>query len=470
MPLEDKLYKYLSFYKKMPDWAKRIVATPFNMLPRSSYLGANFKAFYREAKMLEFAHKDKIEEYQLLKLQHIIHHAYMTVPYYQKKWAEYGINLDQVQSFDDFSKTIPFLTRKDVQSSPLDFLSDKFSKKKCNKSNSGGSTGIPLTLFQLKGYSRAAEWANMFLQWERVGFIQGKKLARLRGDYIGKNRIYSFDPWRNYLILSSFNLNINNADNYLQLLNKYKIEYINAYPSSLFNLIQLSTKKSVNIPSLKVIFLGSENTYNWQLKKLKDFFDIERIYYWYGHGELCALGGGCELSSQYHFMPSYSYVEFIPNQEIIGGHKDNKLVEIVGSSFINPAMPLIRYKTQDFGIESTQKCPCGRDHKLLEKIIGREQEIAIGLNGERITLTALIFGRHSEYFNHIIKMQVINYAPGKLKILIVPKASFNNNNKNEIISRLSLKEGMPFETKVEIIDRIETTKGGKHRFLLRTFE
>ena len=470
MSLEDKLYKYLSFYKKTPAWIKRIIATPFKVLPRHRYLGANFKIFYNEAKMLEFASEERIKEYQWLKLKYLLNHAYTTVPYYHKKWDKLGIKLNQIQNFDDFSKTIPFLTRDDVQSSPLDFLSNKFSTKMYLKGNSGGSTGIPLTLFLLKGYSRAAEWAHMFLQWERVGFIQGKRLARLRGDYIGKNRIHSFDPWRNYLILSSFNLNINNADFYLQLLNKYKIEYINAYPSSLFNLIQLSTKKSVNIPSLKVIFLGSENTYNWQLKKLKDFFDIERIYYWYGHGELCALGGGCELSSQYHFMPSYSYVEFIPNQEIIGGHKDNKLVEIVGSSFINPAMPLIRYKTQDFGIESTQKCPCGRDHKLLEKIIGREQEIAIGLNGERITLTALVFGRHSEYFNHIIRMQVINYAPGKLKILIVPKASFNNNYKNQIISSLSLKEGMPFDTNVEIIDRIKKTKGGKQRFLLKTFE
>lgn len=470
MSLEDKLYKYLSFYKEMPDWTKIILASPFKIYPRETYLGSNFKAFYNEAKMLEFVSKEKIEEYQFLKLKQLLHHAYTTVPYYYNEWNKFGINLNQIQNFDDFSKSIPFVKKDDLQSFPLEFLSNKFPLKRHLKSNSGGSTGIPLTLFSLKGYSRSAEWAHMFLQWERVGFIQGKRLARLRGDYVGKNKIYSFDPWRNYLMLSSFSLDSSNADIYVQLLNKYKIEYINAYPSSLFNLIQLSKENSVNIPSLKVIFLGSENIYNWQLKKIRDFFGIKRIYYWYGHGELCALGGGCELSSQYHFMPSYSYVEFIADHEINGCHENNKLVEIVGSSFINPVMSLIRYRSQDFGTESVQKCPCGRNHKLLKEIIGREQELAIGLNRERITLTALIFGRHSEYFNHIIKMQVINYAPGKLKILILPKASFNKKNKNEIISSLSMKEGMPFKTKVEIIDRIETTKGGKHRFLLRTFE
>jgi len=97
-------------------------------------------------------------------------------------------------------------------------------------------------------------------------------------------------------------------------------------------------------------------------------------------------------------------------------------------------------------------------------------KIPIGFNGERITLTALIFGRHADYFNHIIKMQVINYAPGKLIVRIVPKGSFSDSHANEVVNNLSIKEGMPFETKVEIVDEIDKTTRGKHRFLIRTFD
>ena len=470
MSIEDKLYKFLSFYKEMPDWSKRLITTPFKILPRKYYLGNIYKVFYEEAKMLEYASEKRIEEYQWLKTKKLLKNAYETVPYYKETWQKHGINLNQIQSFEDFSKIIPFVTRDMVQKSPEKFLSDLYSKKDYLKMNSGGSTGIPLTLYYLKSYSRAAEWAHMHLQWNRVGFKIGKRIATLRGDYIGKNRIYSFDPWRNTLILSSFNLNKNSADDYIDLLDKYKIEFINAYPSSLFNLIQLSSFNRRPVSSLKAILLGSENIIEWQLEKFKEYFETDKLFYWYGHVELCALGGGCELSSNYHFMPSYSYVEFIPTSKIDSKNEDDKTIEIVGTSFINPLMPLIRYRTQDFGIESKQKCPCGRNHKLLKKVIGREQEIAVGLNGERITLTALIFGRHADYFNHIIKMQVINNAPGKLIVKIVPKVSFSDSHADEIVNTLSRKEGMPFETKVEIVDKIETTKRGKHRFFIRTFD
>lgn len=412
---------------------------------------------------------EKIHEYQFQKLKSILEHCVRYVPFYRTTWNEYGIDLKRIQSFEDFSNTIPFVTRRMVQDAPDNFISECFPASSRLPINTGGSTGVPLALYYLKGVSRSAELAHMHVQWGRIGFEPGARLARLRGDYIGKDRIYSFDPWRNFLILSSFNLNINNSDEYLLCMMKYNIKYINAYPSSLFNLIQLSKFKSFEIPSLKTILLGSENIFDWQLKKIRDFFGVDRIYYWYGHGELCGLGGGCEVSSSYHFFPSYSYVEFVPDKTLIEG--DNQILsEIVGTSFVNPLMPLVRYRTQDYGVEADGNCKCGRHHKILSRIIGREQDIAVGKKGEKITLTALIFGRHAEYFNHVTKIQIVNESPGKLLVRVEPKPSFESQHKDEIIRSLSRKEGMPFETVVDEVQSIDSTKRGKHRFFIRTFD
>jgi len=466
--IEDSLYKFLSFYKEMPDWAKRLLASPFKIFPRTKLLGKKYNLFYEEARMLEFATEERIEEYQFLKLQSLLKHAFDTVPFYQETWKEREVDIAKITSFQDFHNMIPFVTREMVQNTPARFLSGAYKLSQGLPMNSGGSTGIPLTLYYLKGHSRAAEWAHMYLQWSRIGYRVDSPVATLRGDYIGKDRLYSYDPWRNILILSSFNLNKANADIYLNLLNQYKIEYINAYPASLYNLIQLSKIKEKFIPSLKGILLGSENIFEWQLQKFKGFFNIDRVFYWYGHGEQCALGGGCETSSNYHFFPSYSYVEFIDDK----GEQDGDALaasEIIGTSFVNPLMPLIRYRTQDYGIVAENLCNCGRKHKQLSQVIGREQEIAVGLNGEKITLTALIFGRHADYFNHIIKMQIINVEPGKLIVKILPKDSFSNAHTGEIEDTLSQKQGMPFQTKAHIVDEIDGTKRGKHRFLIREF-
>ncbi len=467
MALEDRLYKFLSSYKAMPDWVKIILASPSRMFPRYMLLGKYYKVFYEEAKMFEFAPKGKIQDYQLMKLQILLQHCYSTVPFYRDTWNEYGVNINNINSLDDFSNSIPYLTRSMVQNHPEQFISQKYKPSMRLKMNSGGSTGIPLTLYYLKGFTRAAEWAHMHLQWSRVGYTIGKPMATLRGDYMGKNRMFSFDPFRNTLMLSSYKLNKSNADFYLDLLVKYKIEYINAYPASLYNLVQLSKYKSRMIPSLKVVFLGSENIFEWQLQKFSEFFQIERIFYWYGHGEVCALGGGCEYSSDYHFFPTYSYVEFSSDMGKDSNTDSNQTVEIVGTSYVNPLMPLIRYKTQDYGIVENNECRCTRKHKKLSRVIGREQEIALGLNGEKITLTALIFGRHADYFHHIIKMQIVNYNYGKLRIKIIPKSTFDDSHKREIIDTLSVKQGMPFESEVEIVDHIESTARGKHKFLIQ---
>jgi phenylacetate-CoA ligase len=474
MAVEDELYKYLSVYKTMPDWLKKVLTAPFAILPRHLLIGKMYPVFFEEARLMEFADRHRIEEYELLKLQGLIKHAFDTVPFYRKMWTEHGLNVSKVQSLEDFSNQVPIVTRDMVQANAEEFLSDVFSKNLRLKMNSSGSTGNPITIYYLKHYSRAAEWAHMHIQWMRVGYTRGRPMATLRGDYIGKNRIYSYDPWRKTLILNSFTLNRNNADDYVTLLREYKIEYINAYPSTLYNLIQLVNERDITVPSLKAILLGSENVFDWQVSKLKSAFNIDKIFRWYGHGEQCVLAGSCESSSDYHFLPTYGYFE---TAETIGNSNINGQVlaetsgptEIIGTSFVNPLMPLIRYKTQDYGVTAGNSCECGRQFKRVLSLTGREQEIAVGANGEQITLTALICGRHAAYFDHIVKMQILNTSPGRLIVRIVPRKSFSADHAKVLLSSLSGSEGMPFEAKIEIVDTIPCTLHAKHRFLIREF-
>jgi phenylacetate-CoA ligase len=469
MSIEDRLYPFLNFYKRTPTWIKRILVFPFSIFPREKYLGKNYKIFMKEALSYEFLTEEQIKEFQFLKLNQVIKYAYRTVPFYRNKWNEHGINLNSIQSFDDFSKTIPFTTRADVQKDAKQFIPEIYSVNDYMKMNTGGSTGIPLEIYFLKGYTRIAYNVYTHLIWQRFGYEMGDCYARLRGDVIGKNRLYTYDPYRKSLMLSSFGLNEKNANYYLELIRKYKVKYIAAYPASLYTLMQLSTKKSFHVPSLKAIMLGSENVLDFQLDKMRSFFQIENISINYGHGESVNYSANCEKSMNYHFYPGYSYTEFCDTEDSRDIISEENVIEIVGTAFLNPAMPLIRYCSQDFGIVGPSDCSCGRNHKTLKKVIGRTQEVAIGFNGERITLTALIFGRHMEYLNHIIKIQVINFEPGKLVLKVIPKDSFNDDNRDELNNSFSKKDGLPFEVEVQIVNEIKSTTRGKHKFFIKTF-
>jgi len=468
MRIEDHLYKYISTYKKMPSFLKRSIVFPFKIFPREFYQGKQYQNYRELAQKFEYSTISEIQEYQFSMIKELVYHCYNTVPYYRRVWNNHGIDLSSIQSLEDFSSKIPFVTREQLLKNPEDFISEMYPPHSRLKVNTRGTSGMPLNLSYLKHYSRAAEWAHIHILWSRIGYVPGSRIGRLKGDYIGKNQLSTFDPWRNSLILNPLKLNTETTDLYLNLLKKHKVEYINAYPSALFNLIQLSKQKTFPISSLKGIFLSSENILSWQVKKFQNFFQIKNVYHWYGHGEQCALGGGCEYSSFYHFLPTYSFTELIPqskNPNIDSGF----LYEIVGTSFLNPLMPLIRYKTQDLCEPLSKKCSCGREHRLIKTVVGRKWEYALGLNGEKISLIALGFFRHFSYADHITKMQMINTQPGKLLIKIVPKKTFNKAHLAHVKNTFSVDQGLPFETRVELVEKIESTKAGKHRFFIRLF-
>ena len=470
MSIEDNLYHLLGFYKRLPDWAKYFLAYPFRILPREYYLGKNYKKIINDAIKLDYASKEKIEEYQFLKLSQLLQEAYQWIPYYKTEWDKLGVDLKQIQSFSDFKKNIPVINKEDIQKNLSRFISTKYPVNKHMIENTAGSTGKPLSLYYLKGYSRIADRAYTDFMWNRIGYKVGNKIARLRGDYFGPEKISSFDPYRNTLMLSSFTLNSQNIYKYIEQLRKYKIEFISAYPSSLINLIQLGENIDGYCPDLKGIMLGSENIYEWQIDLVKGFFQINNIFLDYGQGELSVWAGTCNHSSKYHFHPGFSYTEFIDeNNRDENLNIENKIVKIIGTGFYNPLMPFIRYNTNDLGILSNSKCGCGRNHQILDTILGRKQEMAIGFNGEKITLTALLCGRHSDFLHHLYKIQFINTSPGELDIKIITKETFNINHKAEIINNFSNSGGMPFNCNINEVDKLIQTENGKEKVLIKTF-
>ena len=471
MAIEDKFYSLLNYYKKMPDWLKLAFTYPFTIFPRSFYLGKHYKYFSNQIKEVESWDKNRIEEFQFLKLKEVLEHAYKTVPYYKKRWHEHCINISMIKNIEDFKRIIPFVEKKDIQKDPFEFVSKKYSKSEIISSTTGGSTGTTLQLFFLKGYTRSAYRAHWDYLWGLHGYRPGVRYARLRGDYIGKNRIHSFDPYRNILMLSSFALNKDNADCYLKLLKKYKVKYLYGYPASIVNLINYAKKPEEKWISLKSVIFASENVYQHQEEAVKEFFNIEFVIKGYGLGEEVAMAVNQPNDNDYMFLPTHGYVEFCENNNVKFDSNKN-IKEIIGTSFVNPVMPLIRYRTGDFAIvPSENEISIGNKKPFIKvkDIIGRAQDVAIGKSGEKITLTALIFGRHSEYFSHIYNLQIVNTSPGKLIAKIVPKSTFNKTHENEIISQLSEKEGMPFETHVQIVNIIEHSKIGKTRFLIKRF-
>jgi phenylacetate-CoA ligase len=55
---------------------------------------------------------------------------------------------------------------------------------------------------------------------------------------------------------------------------------------------------------------------------------------------------------------------------------------VVLTSLHNFAMPLIRYANRDY-VEVGPPCPCGRGAPTIKRVVGRERNMALGLDGKK---------------------------------------------------------------------------------------
>ncbi|BBO77655.1 capsular polysaccharide biosynthesis protein [Desulfosarcina widdelii] len=460
--VEDQLYgNFKSIYNSSPQFIKSVIGHLYGLVPARLRYGKTYSYYLSLLEKSQWWSDAEIEDYQWRETERLLHHAYQNVPYYKSLFDEHALSLKDIQNFYDFKK-IPYLTKEIVRNNLSNLLAKNYSKSNAILVTTGGSSGAPLSLYYEKGVSRSMENAFIMTQWKRYGYSSGDRTVVLRGDVIKNTNDKApsyFDPIKNSLILSSYHMIDDNLRHYITKINSFKPKYLHVYPSSLIILAQYMKRNSVEpFPGLKGILASSETIHDWQLELFQEVFEC-RVYHWYGLSELAALAGVCEVSDNYHVFPEYSYVEFIKNEEEVINNGNDNVFEIVGTSFCNDITPLIRYRTMDYAIPEKNKCECGRNHKLIKKVLGRKQDFFIDKSGSIITFiyadVPLWPMKHK-----IMAYQYIQNVAGKVILKIEPKEKFTKSDIELIMSGFK-NIYTRFELKIDFVEKIHRTQSGK---------
>lgn len=462
--IEDHLYgSFKSIYNESPQIVKSLLGRLYRRIPVSIRYGKAYKEYIDFLNSSQTWSKSRLEEFQWIKTINIVQHAYKHVPYYRKLFDERGIKLLGLQNFNDL-KTIPYLTKKDIKDNSKNLLDERINKRKLLSVSTGGTTGTPLQLYYVRGISRSIEYAFTVHALNKINYKIGDKIAVLRGDmvYSKKNNEPSFyDPIRSRLVLSSFNMIDANLPYYIKRIKEFQPKFLHVYPSSLSILAQYMKRNQINhFPSVKGIIASSETIHQWQYELFNKIFKC-KVFPWYGLNEQVALAGGCEYSRKYHIFPQYSYVELIEDFKFSDHHPN--VSEIVGTSFENYAMPLIRYKTEDYAIATDKACRCGRNYKLLDDIIGRKQNFFVDKSGSLISFVYndVPLWPVKEKIN---AYQYIQNEPGQVTLNIEPKLLFTENDKDKVIDQF-LKIYSRFKIQIKVVKVIEKSPNGKFDYL-----
>ena len=450
----DTLLKGLSSEQK--NRIKRVAA----IIPQCLRQTPTYNRWRRFLKDANHWPAEKIAAWQGEKLRELVRNACEQTEGYRELYKKAGVKPDDIRTAADV-RHLPFTTKETFRDNLPAFTIRAGGGRYVT---TGGSTGIPFGFHELVE-TFEIERAFMHAGWSWTGWRLGMRSAVLRGGFVGTERNYfQYEPFNRELCLSSYFLGANTVAAYLDLMNEYGIRVLQAYPSSLNLLCDLIKEGGLQGKvNLEIIFLGSENVYEWQLEKARAIFPKAKIFSWYGHCEKAVLAPWCEKTARFHAWPFYGLTEVVDAEG--GAVAAGVEGEIVGTSFHQKITPFIRYRTMDRAVRGAERCgECGRDFPLLEKIVGRSHEVIVTRKGRYISMTAI--NMHDDIFDPLRQFQFLQEKAGEVTFRYVTKSgALNEADVLKIRKGLVLKLGADVDLRLASVPEIPRTKAGKYRFL-----
>ncbi|MEX1027728.1 MAG: CoF synthetase [Candidatus Paceibacterota bacterium] len=391
--------------EKVPRSIGRIAAR----IPYAWRLGAEFKATQHRIQQIEAAAPDARAEQAGLWLKAVVAHHADKSQLYRDHLGEAAQSLGSVNGTDALRRfsSLPVLTKQILQGLLVEQPSSPSNG--AMRINTGGTSGNPLSFFVDKN-AFAREWAHMHTIWRKLGYHPTSLKLTFRGKNLGK-RALRYNAVHNEIHVNPYLPFEVTAKAVAKVAPN--IDYLHGYPSSIYEFVRQSTES----PSLgddvlvgfqkrlRGIFYGSEFPAPLYRDFVDDVVGVPSIS-WYGHSEMCILAYETDRNV-YVPMHSYGFTETIPT--------DDEGEFLIGTSYFNTETPFVRYNTGDL-VSSTSANGFVESFQVLQ---GRVGDFVTDRHGQRISLTALIFGRHHKFFDVGQFVQVRQTEPGKMTLLVV---------------------------------------------------
>jgi phenylacetate-CoA ligase len=401
---------------------------------------------------------ERLRAYRDRSLCSVIDVAYREVPFYRDLMIKHSVRPTDVRRKDDLFK-LPVIT-KEMLRPGYPHLTTRVTGKKTYDVATSGSTG---TNFFVKEDSETTGWHRasflLALQWAHWEFGEPHVQTGMAPTRSLEKKLK--DTLLRCYYISAFNLSDSQLDQTLNLLDSHRIQYLMGYPGSLYFLARRAQERGYNSPLRSVVTWG-DNLYPHYRQLIEKSFKA-RVFDTYGCAEGMQISAQCGRGNTYHIHNLDVIVEFLDDEgnPVRQGQRGN----IVLTRLHSGPMPLLRYRVGDVGVAGNgRRCDCGRGYEIMESIEGRDTDVVITPNGNRLIVH--FFTGILEYFSEIEAFQVVQESIDNILILIVPTQQFSDETKERIVSALQEKGATGIGISVQLVDEIPLTAGGKRRFVI----
>jgi phenylacetate-CoA ligase len=409
---------------------------------------------------------DELTFHQCRQLSALFAHAGRTVPFYQQRFAEAGVDPAQKVTPETLAR-LPILTRQELQGAgqALETTELPASHGKIGQIETSGSTGTPVRLksteitgvFWRACVMREHLWAGRDLtgklgaiRWVRKGVAMPPQGARSDGWGPASASIYPTGP--------AVLLNIaSKLQEQVDWLRREEPDYLISFPSNLAALATYCMDNGLTLKKLKQVMTVGETVADnvrglvqraWGVP-VKDSYSSEEAGY---------LAIQCPEHDVYHVQSENVLLEVVDEQgrPCAPGEAGRVLV----TSLHNFATPLIRYELGDYA-QVGKACACGRGLPVIERVLGRKRNRLILPDG-RSEFPYL--GEHEEFRAITTKVRAFQYIQRSTEVIekLMVVAEPLTEEEEAAQKALIVKNfGHPFEIRLTYVNEIPKRGAGK---------
>lgn len=324
---------------------------------------------------------DELEVIQEKKLKDLVNYVYQHSDFYKKRFDDFGVKPEDIKSLDDLKK-LPFTYKSDLRDTYPTGMFCVPNEQLVRFHVSSGTTGKPTVV----GYTQndIDVWTTSLARaMTSIGVGRGDIMQIGYGYGLftgGLGAHYGAEEVGATVLPASSG----NTDRQIELIQDLGSTVIACTPSYFLFMNEVSKDLGISIKddtTLKIGIFGAEPWSEEIRSRIEESTGI-KAYDIYGTSELSGpLFTECQHQDGIHIWADQFLIEVIDPEtgEQLG---DGERGELVITTLVKEALPLIRYRIGDITVINKQVCECGRTHPRIMRVLGRADDMLIvrGIN------------------------------------------------------------------------------------------
>lgn len=413
---------------------------------------------YRSLLESQWWPRERLEALQAQELRRLVAAA-VQVPYYRKRFQATGVAAADIATVEDI-RHLPITDRQDVEEVGIEGL--RAPRAVGMRITTSGSLGKPVELLwplsQMRwldaGEARARGW---------LGWQIGERSLEVRCRPVHRPQAISAALLNAQALHAPAIAGAEMARRLVDSLDGPAPTLVWGVSNALY-VVALALLDSGRTVKTKACWSGGNHLHPHYRRAMEEAFACP-VYERYATMETGLVAHECPEGGSLHVPTEGLVVEIVrpDGAPAKAGETGDVLVTVLH----NRATPLIRYRIGDRAIAPQNvACRCGRGLPVFGRVAGRASDVLRTRSGSLVSAPEAV-AAVEPLLGPVVDFQVVQAADDRLRILVVQRDSPSQRSDRERIAAIFDRLVEPPEPpRVERVDQIELTPGGKLRTLV----